>query len=86
MKEVEYDRYGRMKCNPIFHPNSGKPWTAEDENYLIGWFDKIGTDEMSLALGRTTTSIMQRVTELRKQGIMSPGIHRNFRHVSSRRL
>jgi hypothetical protein len=71
MKKVEYDQYGRMKFNPIFHYNNGTLWNEEDLEYLIKWFDKIGPDEMSFALGRTMGTIQQKVTILRRRGIMS---------------
>lgn len=68
--KVEYDRFGRMKYNPNFHRKVGTPWTTEDLEYLIGWYKKIGADEMSFALERPITSVMQKVNTLRKKGYM----------------
>lgn len=69
-EKIEYDKYGRMKYNPIFHPNNRTLWSTADLRYLIDWYEKVGPDEMSFALGRTVGTIMQKVNELRKQGLM----------------
>lgn len=67
---LEFDEYGRVKYNSKIHYNQRKPWTREDLNYLIEWYDKIGGEEISFALGRTEASIHQTVLKLRKQGVM----------------
>ena len=68
--DIEYDEYGRMNYNPEFHCKNGTPWSFEDINYLIEWYDKTGPEEMSFALDRTIKSIMQYVSKLRKDGLM----------------
>lgn len=40
------------------YSNTGKPYTKEDLDYLINWYDKIGLEEMSLALERTGRSVV----------------------------
>ena len=70
MCTIEYDRYGRMKYNPEFHPNNGKLWNDEDLEYLKTWYDQIGIEEMSYALGRTMGTVYNMVSRLRKEGIM----------------
>lgn len=72
MQPIEYDSYGRLKYNPILHPNQGMPWSTEDKEYLIEWLDKIGLEEMSLALGRTESTISEKARILRKKGQMKP--------------
>lgn len=67
---LEYDMFGRLKYNPILHPNQGTPWSTEDKEYLADWLDKIGLEEMSLALGRTETTVSEKARILRKQGKM----------------
>lgn len=67
---VEYDRYGRMKYNPELHENQGKPWSEEDLEYLMTWYEIIGAEEMSLALGRPEAVIANKVSKLRKSGLM----------------
>lgn len=67
---VEYDSCGRMKYNPELHENQGKPWSKEDLEYLITWYEIIGAEEMSLALGRPEAVIANKVSKLRKSGLM----------------
>lgn len=67
---IEYDKYGRMNYNPMFHANMNTPWARIDEQYLIAWYDIIGPEEMSFALDRTIRSVMQRVVTLRETGVM----------------
>lgn len=67
---IEYDKSGRMKYNPEFHFNQSKPWSYEDEEYLIKWYEFIGMEEMSFALGRTEATVTEKVSRLRKQGKM----------------
>lgn len=83
MIPIEYDKYGRMKYNPEFHPNAGNPWSSKDLEYLIEWFDKIGAEEMSLALGRPMTTVSNKVSILRKKGVMKKNNKRSW-HVRIR--
>lgn len=75
---IEYDRSGRMKYNPEFHFNQGKYWTYDEEEYLIKWYDIIGMEEMSFALGRTEGTITDKVNRLRKRGRMTKVEHKNY--------
>lgn len=68
--EIVYDDFGRIKYNPVLHPNHGTQWSTEDKEYLAEWLDKIGLEEMSLALGRPETSISEEARKLRIQGKM----------------
>ena len=67
---IKYDRFGRMEYNPMFHENMNRPWQAIDEIYLIEWYEIIGAEEMSYAVGRTIRTVMQRVVDLRRTGAM----------------
>jgi hypothetical protein len=69
---IEYDSCGRLKCNADLHPNQGTSWSTEDKEYLIEWLDKIGLEEMSLALGRTETTLSEKARKLRIKGEMKP--------------
>jgi hypothetical protein len=82
--KIEYDHYGRMKYNSIFHWNNGTLWSKEDLEYLINWYDKIGADEMSFALSRTVTTVNQKVSELRKKGIMPKTRARYKKRISNK--
>lgn len=70
MCEIEYDQYGRMKYNPEYHENNGKPWTEEELEYLVKWYNMIGLEEMSLALGRTMGTVNNKVRKMRREGLM----------------
>ncbi|PRR70883.1 hypothetical protein [Clostridium thermopalmarium] len=80
---VEYDRFGRIKYNPAFHTKHKTPWSMEDLQYLVNWYDIIGPEEMSFALERPVTAIQQKVTVLRRQGYMKKpdkfGYHRRIK-------
>lgn len=68
---IEYDSVGRMTYNPELHDMQGQPWTVEETQYLIDWYNIIGAEEMSLALGRSENTIATRVNRLRSKGLMS---------------
>ena len=67
---IEYDSQGRIKYNPELHDRQGFPWSEEETEYLIKWYDIIGMEEMSLALGRTEATVANKVYRLQKQGRM----------------
>ena len=63
-----YDRYGRLQFDPDIHDNHGKRWSQEDTQYLVDYYYSDGPDAVSFALGRTIQTVMQKATDLRKQG------------------
>lgn len=65
---IEYDKLGRMKYHPLYHPNSGKPWTQEELIYLCKFWEYDSNRDMSFALGRNETSCASKVTHLKKNG------------------
>ncbi|MGG7057564.1 hypothetical protein ACQPUZ_04630 [Clostridium tertium] len=67
---IEYDRQGRMRYNPELHDRQGLPWEEDEIEYLIRWYDIIGMEEMSLALGRTENTVTSKVQRMRKEGKM----------------
>lgn len=58
----------RMKYNPEFHENRGKPWTVDESIYLCSSWDGMKKADISLALGRTHGSVLNKAHELRKSG------------------
>lgn len=84
--EVSYDRYGRMNYHPDFHGNQGKPWTTQDQKYLIDNYEALGPEQISFSLERTIHTVMTRAYELRKKGLMAKPKklthHRRLRCVS----
>lgn len=80
---VTYDRHGRMKYHPELHHNQKKPWVITDQKYLIENYERVGPTESSLALGRTIHTVMTRVYELRKKGLMARPLKKTY---SKRRI
>ena len=74
--EVTYDKCGRMQYHPDLHRNHGKPWTVQDEKYLIDNYELLGPEECSFSLERTIHTIMNRVYELRNKGEMPKATRR----------
>lgn len=66
-----YDYAGRMKYNPMIHFNNGTPWSAEDVQYLIEFYNGIGPAELSISLGRTEYTVRSKAADLRKKGLLS---------------
>lgn len=79
---IEYDSRGNMKYNAELHPNQGTPWTSDDMQYFVNWLDKIGYEEMSLALGRDERTLRTKAYSLRKKGLMK----KNSSQIRHRRL
>lgn len=68
--DITYDRHGRMNYHPDFHFNHKKPWSTQDQQFLIEMYERIGPDQVALSLGRTIHVVMTRAYELRKKGLM----------------
>lgn len=66
--EVEYDHIGRMKMHPLYHHNSGTPFTEEELEYICKYWHADHFDDLGLALGRTGTSISNKVSQLKREG------------------
>lgn len=66
----KYDSNGRLKYHPDIHPNHKKPWSIQDQNYLIDFYGASKPNDISLALGRTVATVMDRACDLRKRGLM----------------
>lgn len=68
---IEYDGMGRMKYHPEYHTNHKKPFTEEELIYLAKYYKIDGRLNISLALGRTESTISTKVCELKKKGLWS---------------
>jgi hypothetical protein len=75
-EQITYDKCGRMRYNAGIHTNQDKPWTTTDQNYLIEYYVKLGPEQVSMELGRTIHTVMQRVYVLRKKGLMAKLVKR----------
>lgn len=68
-----------MRYNPELHDRQGLLWDEEEIEYLIKWYDIIGMEEMSLALGRTESTVNSKVQKLRKEGKMQKPSIKKYR-------
>lgn len=67
-KTITYDRFGRMEYHPGYHPNHCKPFSDYEISYLCKFWDVDDRMDMSLALGRTETTLSNRVSRMKKDG------------------
>lgn len=67
---IEYDSCGRIKYHPDLHYNQGNAWTEEDLEYLCKFSDFDHLESVAMALGRTKTTVSQKLTNLRKKGLV----------------
>ncbi len=67
---IEYTKSNRrMRYNPEFHPNHGKPFTTGDLIYMCSMWDSMKKANIAMALGRTHSTILTKAYELRKSGL-----------------
>ena len=59
----------RMRYNPEFHFNQGKPWTMKDVLYLCGMWGESKARDIAFALGRTESTCLTKIYELRKSKV-----------------
>ena len=65
---ITYDKQGRMKYHPEFHPNHGEIFTNEELEYICKFYHVDGARSISFALGRTEGTIKTKIDELKKKG------------------
>lgn len=61
-----------------FFPNSAKPWTPTDVDYLLDWYGRDDTLSLAYALGRTPWSVSEMA---RKLGIVERKCGLEERHA-----
>ena len=54
-EELARDSQGRYAYNPEYFGKTGTPYSQDDHDYLVEWYDKISLEEMAFALERTPT-------------------------------
>lgn len=69
-EELARDSQGGYAYNPEYFGKTGTPYSQEDHDYLVKWYDKIPLEEMAFALERTPTSIEARMRYLKKNGLL----------------
>jgi hypothetical protein len=67
---MPYSKSGRLLYDPELHPKQGTPWLLSDQKFLIDNYSLLGAEACGLALERTTATVMTRVCELRRTGLM----------------
>ena len=58
----------REPYNPEVHEMHGRPWSTKEMAYLCAMYEGTKKADLSLALGRTHSAILTKVSDLRKQG------------------
>ena len=69
-EELARDSQGKYAYNPEYFGKTGAPYSQDDHDYLVKWYDKIPLEEMAFALERTPTSIEARMRYLKKTGLL----------------
>lgn len=73
---IEFDAWGRMMYNTEYHPNTGKPFTESDLEYLCKFWEVDNWRTMSFALGKTEKALATKISKLRKEGLY--GYYKNL--------
>jgi hypothetical protein len=58
----------RMKYNPEYHENHGKPFTTQELIYMCSMWSGTKKSNIALALGRTHGTVLSKVYLLKKNG------------------
>jgi DNA-binding MarR family transcriptional regulator len=64
------DNEGRVKYHPDLHPNHKQPYKLSELVYLCKFYRRGNRREISLALGRTESTVADKVCKLRKAGLL----------------
>lgn len=58
----------RMRYNPEFHENHGKPFTVQELIYMCSMWASTKKADIAAALGRTHGTVLSKAYDLRKSG------------------
>lgn len=58
----------RMRYNPEFHENHGKPFTVKELAYMCSMWDSMKKADIAMALGRTHGTVLSKAYSLKKNG------------------
>lgn len=61
----------RMRYNPEFHENHGKPFTKDDLIYMCSMWDSMKKADIAMALGKTHGTVLSKAYALRKNGLFN---------------
>lgn len=59
----------RMRYNPEFHENYGKPFTKDDLIYMCSMWDSMKKADIAMALGKTVGTVLTKKYYLKKIGL-----------------
>lgn len=59
----------RMRYNPEFHENHGKPFTKDDYIYMCSMWDSMKKADIAMALGKTVGTVLSKKYYLKKVGL-----------------
>ena len=76
--DINFDAQGRMNYHPDFHENHGKPFTDEEKEYIAKYYKTDGARKVSFALGRTEKAIMEKYSEMNRNGTLD--YYRSLHH------
>jgi hypothetical protein len=67
---IEYTASNRrMRYNPEFHENHGKPYTKDDFTYMCSMHGSMKLADIAMALGKTHSSVAAKFYYLKKIGL-----------------
>lgn len=66
---IEFDKLGRMKYHPEFHPMHRHPFTESDLEYLCKYYETDPVRTIAFALGRTEHTLLTKISMLKKRGL-----------------
>lgn len=61
----------RLRYNPEFHENQGKPFTKDDLVYMCSMWDSMKKADIAMALGKTHGAVLSKAYSLRKNGLFN---------------
>lgn len=69
---IEYTSSNRrMRYNPEFHENHGKPFSKDDLIYLCSMWGSMQIADIALALGKTHSTVATKAYKLKKIGLFN---------------
>lgn len=67
---LEYTKSNhRLRYNPEFHENHGKPFTKDDLIYMCSMWDGMKKAAIAMALGKTVNAVFNKKYYLKKIGL-----------------
>ncbi|WP_438770104.1 DNA-entry nuclease [Brevibacillus sp. JB24b] len=68
---IEYDKKGRLKYHPDFHPNQKKAFTTHELAYICHFCETDNIKSLALGLGRLEGSVSTQISFLKKKKLFN---------------